>query len=606
MPATSSMGKAIVDPKGQKPVRIGRMSDGVDMLAISEQLKEATMAGVKKQSDSIEKNKEVVLPAITTLQAKIQALRTDAVTLGNYLGNLPGVENTFKNLQSSVVKSGEFTTANYVDVTIDNTVAKATTAAIAIRVTQLAAVDSRITNIPTVVKSDGSSPIISADDPLGISGSFTINGGSTITISAIDTLHSVASAINNSNSNVQASYTKNGSNYYLTLNGTDLATPLTFVDSGNLLQTNFGINTTTPTDEERLKAKIECDVMDGANGLVTKTYSFNSNVVSNLIPGVTLKLLNTTKNSAGGYDNLNISLSHNTKEACDKIVAFFGHYNEIREILNRNLMMDEEGNPLDPEASMVRSPLVRKLNEELNAISNFRLLGARDDDYTSCKDIGIVRDETASGFEAGTFTISDPQKVLAAINNNFEKVKKLFGNYPTVSNSNFSVSDLGPALDSAIVGQPITVTFSNIGGSYFARFACGRNDTGNILQKSPYQLVGKKDSVFEKIAIDYRGTPIAEGESITFTMTATQGLAVASAKTLDQMLDSETGDFITEVKRIKQQNEKSMAKVKKAEKDADRIEKKWIAQSVRADTARTRYEQFSRQLENMFNSNRRD
>jgi hypothetical protein len=72
------------------------------------------------------------------------------------------------------------------------------------------------------------------------------------------------------------------------------------------------------------------------------------------------------------------------------------------------------------------------------------------------------------------------------------------------------------------------------------------------------------------------------------------------------MLDSETGDFITEVKRIKQQNEKSMAKVKKAEKDADRIEKKWIAQSVRADTARTRYEQFSRQLANMFNSNRRD
>ncbi len=41
--------------------------------------------------------------------------------------------------------------------------------------------------------------------------------------------------------------------------------------------------------------------------------------------------------------------------------------------------------------------------------------------------------------------------------------------------------------------------------------------------------------------------------------------------------------------------------MKKAEKEAERIEKKWAAQSVRADTARTRYEQFSRQLDSMFN-----
>lgn len=605
MPIESTVGKAVIDPKGHKAPRVGRSYGGVDMVDMGAQIKAATLSSVQKQSDDLERNKAVVLPAITTLQAKLQSLRADAVALSNSLGSMTGVSNTFKDLQSSVVKSGEFSTANYVDVTIDNTVAEATTNAIAIRVTQLAVVDSRITNSATILKADGSSPITSADDALGIAGSFTINGGSTITVSATDTLHSIVSSINNSNSNVHASYSQNGSNYYLTLNGSNIATVLTFVDDGNLLQNHFGINTTTPTDLSRLQAQIQCDVIDGANGVITKTYSFNNNVVANLIPGVTLKLLSTTKNSAGGYDNLNISISHNTEKTCDGIVTFFQHYNEIQEIINRNLMMDDEGNPLDPEASMIRSPLIKKLREQLAAISNFSVLGASASDYRTCADIGIVRDETATGFQTGTFTVPDAQKVLAAINNNFEKVKRLFGNYPTVSNTNFSVSDLGPTIDPIIAGRPISVTYSNIGGSYYARFTCGSHDTGNILQTSSTRLAGQKGSVFQNIAIDYQGAPISPGNSTTFTMTATQGLAATSATTLKQTLDSETGDFAVEVKRVKQANDKLKDKVKAVEKRAERDEKIWMAKAARVDATRAYYENFSKQLEGMFNNNNR-
>ena len=116
-------------------------------------------------------------------------------------------------------------------------------------------------------------------------------------------------------------------------------------------------------------------------------------------------------------------------------------------------------------------------------------------------------------------------------------------------------------------------------------------------------MAGQKDSVFKNIAIDYQGAPIPPGGSTTFTLTATQGLAAVSATTLKQTLDSETGDFATEVKRVKQVNDKLKDKVKSVEKRAEREEKVWMAKAARVDATRAHYENFSRQLEGMFNNN---
>ncbi|MBP9828602.1 MAG: flagellar filament capping protein FliD [Proteobacteria bacterium] len=615
MPGEVSMGRAIVDPKGQKPVRVGMNHGGLDMQATGKEIKEATLASTKKQSDAIEKNKTGVLPAISALQEKVKLLQSDAIALSNYLGDRPGIESSFKSLVPTVSKSGEFSTTSFVDVTLDSAVAKPTSGSVSMRVLQLAVEDSRIT--VDTIKDSSNNPITSINQELGISGSFTINGGATINVRTTDTLYSIVSAINNSNSGVQANFSQNGFEHYLTLTGTKLAKSLFFSDNDGLLQTHFGIDT-GPTDIGNLQAKIECDVTDGKRGVVTKTYEFDSNIVKDLIPGATLKLLNTTKNSGGGYDNLNINISNNSKEACDKILAFYQHYNEIRETLNRNLMTDDDGNPLDPEAVMVRSPLIKKLNEDLRAISHFTLVGSERDDFVTVRDIGIVRDETATGFQAGIFTIADAQKLLAAIQNNFEKVKKLFGNYTTVSNSNFRVTDLGPSLDPMLAGRPITVTLSNVGGKYYSRFLCGNNDTGNVEQKSSSRLVGKENSVFDKITIDYKGAPVQDGDSVTFTLTATQGLGVSVSNTLGSLLTKETidkktgrvveadGDFSIEVKRIQQKNEKLEKQVKRIEKNAEREEKRWIAQAARYDAMKASYSSLSKQLESMSMAHRRD
>lgn len=605
-PNEITMGKVHVDPARKNPTRIGLNTGGLDMQETGVRIKEATLASVDKQVKTIDENNSKVLPAISALQAKIQALQADAIALSNRLDKVDGVENSFKNLQASVTKFGE-PANSYVDVTIDQNVIQGTNNSVSVRILQVASVDSRIT-ADTVKKSD-SSAIISSNEPLGITGSFKINGGNLITISATDSLASIASAINNSNSNVQATFKPNESSYYLILNGEELAQPLTFEDESGILQTYFGINT-NPTDVDILKAKVACDVVDGANGVTSKCYSFNTNIIEDLIPGVTLKLLNTTKNSNGTYDDINISVSPNTGEACEKIISFFVKFNEIREIVNRNLMTDDNQKPLDPEALMVRLPLIKALDKQLSAIMNFTLVGGEKGDYASCRDIGIVRDAAASGFQKGTFTITDKQKILSAITNHFEKVRKLFGNYSTTTNSNFQVTDLGPDLDRSIAGKPVTVTFSNIGGKSYARFQCGENDSGNVEQKSTSRLVGKKNSVFDKIVINYKGTPIPEGGSVTFTMTATQGFGVAAARTCSETLKKEIkdektgvvtpgGDFENQVKEIQKKNEKLQKRVKTVEDRAQREEKKWIAQAARYDAMKSSYANLSRQLETM-------
>lgn len=605
-PSDITMGRAYVDPSGKKPVRIGLNTGGLDMQATGRDIKEATLASAQKQTDALDKNKSKTLPAISSLQAKMQSLQTDAIALSNRLDDIDGVENSFRNLQASVTRFGK-PASSYVDVTIDQSIAQATSNPISIRVLQIASVDSRITT--NTVKKLGDSPITSSTEALGITGNFKINNGDLITISPTDSLYSIASAINNSNSSVRASFTQNGTDFYLKINGEEIAKPLTFEDSAGILGAYFDINTAA-TDVERLKAKVQCDVIDGANGTITKTYAFDTNTIEGLISGVTFKLLNTTKNGSGTYDDINIGISNNTGEACEKIVAFFVKFNEIRELVNRNLMEDDNHEPLDSEAEMFGLPLIKALDKQLNSIANFMLIGAEKDDYKSSKDIGIVKDATATGFQTGTFTITDKQKILSAITNNFEKVKKLFGNYATTTNANFHVTDLGPALEPSIAGKPITITVSNIDGKSYARFICAGHDSGNIEQKTSTRLMGAKGSVFDQIIIDYKGAPIPKGASVSFTMTATQGLGAATVRTTSQILRKETtdkktgaitpgGDFDTEVKRIQKKNEKLEKRIKTIEDKAEREEKRWIAQAARYDAMKTRYADFSRQLESL-------
>lgn len=598
--STTTLGRVIIDSSGRKPPRVGLKTDGFDMLDTVEQVKQATMASVQKQSDSIERNKTVVIPAVSALQAQVQTFHDEAVALSNYLGASPSIPNVFRDLECSIVKSGEYSQASYASVTVDPTVAQATTNDIALRIRQLAIVDSRISSIATILKSDGMTPIADADDPLGLAGVFTINGGANITIAAGDSLRAIVSAINHSNSRVQARYVQNGTNYNLILNGTELATALTFGGTNpNYLQTYFGIDVTTPTDLTRLQARVEHDVVDGATGTVTKTYRFNTNEVTNLIPGVTIKLLNTTLSSGGTYDNLNISVRENTQVVYDRVVSFFKQYCDIHEILNRNLLVDDEGAPLDPKAAMLRSPLVRQLREQLDTIVTMTLAGAEDDDYLTWQNIGITRDELATGFQDGNFAI-DATKLWAAVSNNFEKVRKLFGNYTTVTDEDFRVWDIGRTLDDSIAGEDITITFRRAGDSYYARFVCGAEDTGDVEQTNGYLFLGPEDSVFTGIQIGYTGIPLEDGDSKTFTLTATQGLADRIAKRFEGILDKDSGAFSGETKRIKQENERLKSQVERAEKKAEQFERKSLAQAARLNAMQMQYQQLSEQLKSLF------
>ena len=606
MPSTSglgsSFGKPIIGKEG-KPTRIGLNVDGFDMIDTIQTIKEATLAGVKKETDTIANNKSVVIPAISTLQAQVQTFHDDAIALGNYLGTDPSIANTFQVVLPTISTTGTVNSTACVGVTVDSTVAKATNTPLAIRITQLASYDSRISTATIA-------PVVTdaATTELGLAGTFTINGGSTVTIATTDTLNTVIATINSSNSSVNARYIYNqaDASFKLILEGTTLATSLTFTDTNGLLATNFNIDVTSLTDNNSLKAIVEYDVKNVIGGntvIATQTYLYDTNVATDLSPGVTINLLNTTTNSVGGSDTLNINFSNNITAVYNQIVSFFSNYNKLKEVLNRNTLPDVDGAPLDPTATMFNSPLIRALNQQIDAIANIALVGAGAGDYSAWTDIGILIDQNATGFEINTYVLDSPT-LLSALTTNFETVKKLFGNYTIVSNSNFRVFDLGNNLSSTVAGQPITITYSNTGGVFSARFVCGTEDTGVIAQTGTGILMGPVGSVFEGISIAYGGVAIADGSSKVFTLTATQGTAVQTTTNLDQTLDNTSGYFVGELQRIQDKNAIYQEKITRVKERAERIEKKMLVQSSRLDAERTKYAKFTQMLDNMFESNR--
>ena len=110
--------------------------------------------------------------------------------------------------------------------------------------------------------------------------------------------------------------------------------------------------------------------------------------------------------------------------------------------------------------------------------------------------------------------------------------------------------------------------------------------------------------MFENISIGYSGSPLTDGQSKVFTLVATQGIADRITKKLDSILNKTTGDFASEFRRVQQLNEKLKGQVERVEKEAERIDKKWTAQAALLNAQRTKYEQFSRQLDIMFNNNK--
>ena len=597
---TNGYGTVLIGESSKDPaVRIGRKIDDFDTIGTIKAVKEAAVAATQKQANSIKRNEEVVLPAITQLEQAIKNLEEHALALSNDMRALSGsaVQNAFKDLQASISMQNGIDPGQYISIAVDNTVAKAA-APQAIRVVKLASADERVSS--TTIQNSTPVGITDVTTALGLSGSFSINGV-VINVEATDSLNMVISSINSANANVRARYISDNGNFYLVLSHTELATVFTFDDPDNILADNFGIDVATPTNVENLQAEVEIDFSNSTGTTTTKTMYYNSNTIDDLINGTTL----TLKNATGG-SSVYIGLAENNKGLFDRIVAFFQQYNTIRETINRNSLRDNNGEPLDKDAAMPGSPLIQHLGTKLEMLFSTMPENAGEGDYNAWKEVGITRVfKGKDDFAGGTFTI-DAAKLGKCIASNFKGVEKLFANSFTSSNANFVVNNASDAkLSTVIANQSITVNYSATADGYLARLHYINTDlnidedTGFFTLDNPSQIVGPAGSVFEGLAI-IANTPFEEGQSAEFTVKASQGLVVGIKKGLAQILDKKTGEFKSEVERVQTQNKSLQKQVEAAEDKAKRIEKQWSANTARLYAERQRYEQFSKFLDNMY------
>lgn len=598
MQMTNGYGAALIGESSKDPaVRLGRKIDEFDITSTIKAVKEAAKASTKSQSDRIGRNEAVVLPAVTKLEQSIKELEEYALSLSNDFGiiSYSSVQNAFKDLQVSLSMGNGFDPSQYISISVDNSTAQAI-APQAIRVVAIAQADQRVSS--ATIKNSSSANIADVTSAMGLSGSFTINGV-VITVAATNSVNDIMNLINSANANVKASYISDGGNFYLRLAHSELATVFTFADPNGILANNFGIDVATPTNVQNLQAQVAIDFNNSTGVVETKTMYYNSNVINNLIAGTTLNLKNVT-----GADSIFIGLSDNTKGAFDKIVAFFQQYNNIKEIINRNTLRDKNGDFLDKEATIGDSPLIQHLNTKLEMLFSMVPVNSGGDDYTAWKDLGITKAfQGKDAFSGGTYTI-DAAKLGKAIASNFQGVQKLFASYNTSSNSNFVTSiDSNVTISNVIANKPITVIYAVTVDGCVARLQYNDSDfaedTDFFTLDNALQIVGPAGSVFEGITISAQ-QPLAIGASVSFTVQASQGLTVGIKKGLSQILDKKTGEFHSEVERIKSQNDNLHKQVEAAEEKAKRIEKQWSSNTARLYMERMKYENFSKFLDNTY------
>lgn len=587
-------GSALVGEQGKPPIRLGRKIDEFDLVGTIKTMRDAAEASTKKQADKIERNEEVTIPAISQLEQSIAEIQKYAASLSNDF-ETSTTYNVFKDFQISSSMQGGLDSSQYVDISVDNSLAQSIPSQ-AIRILKIARFDERVSS--ATITNSTAVAITSETEELGIIGSFSINGGDTITISETDTLVSVVNAINSSSSDVTARYIQDNSKFYLVLSHSQLSTPFTFTDTDNILANRFGIDVSSPVDAQNLQAQVAVDFTTSTGVVETKTMYYSANKVSNLIPGVTLTLKNVT-----GADNVYVSLTENKKAIFDSIITLFKQYNQIRETINRNMMRDESGNLLDKEAKIPDSPLILRLSNKLDSIFNATFVNPGEGDYLSWKDIGVTKTfKESDGFLKGTYTV-DAAKLENSIASNLNGIKKLFGNYFESSNQNFSAITT-KTISPVVSNKNISVSYTATADGSMARLLYHNDDysvyedTGYFLISASQQIIGPAGSVFEGLSI-FAKNPVAIGDEINFTIQVSQGLALSIKQKTGEVVNKQNGEFRAEFERIKDQNKGLQKQISAAKEKVDRLEKKYNSNTARLYSERSRYLQFSKFLDRL-------
>jgi len=194
----------------------------------------------------------------------------------------------------------------------------------------------------------------------------------------------------------------------------------------------FSVDVFAPTLQAGQDAIV---VVDGA------TYTKSSNIITDLIQGVTLNLL-----QADTANGLTLSVSSNASGATEKIKNFVTAYNEFNTFLNEQLNFTANSSQA---GTLLGDPTLRAIQKKLKDIISGQIPGLTTG-KANLSQIGI-----ASNSKTGALTV-DEGTLSSAVSSDPEGVQRLFLGIGTPSNSAVTFAGLSATTSAGRYGLNIT------------------------------------------------------------------------------------------------------------------------------------------------------
>ncbi len=462
--ATSTTGISGIDTSFTTPITFSGLGSSVDFSSIVDKLVSVEGARIT-QYDTWKQEWSDKITALQTLNSKLTDFNTAV--------------SAMKTPSQFQAKTASSSNTSVLTATASTT---ATAGTHQVLVNQMAQNNIRVettgvASATTVINNSGSAKTFA----------FTYAGGSVISVSVANgaTLTDLANAINASGANqgVTASVLNIGTGanpYCLMLQGKDTGAGNTIViDASTTLDGTGGTtdfrDTAFTTSQAAQNAQIRVDGYPAGSWIER-----SSNTVTDVIPGVSLSLLNTSPTTP-----VQVTISQDTSAMQKNIQSMVDKYNDVISYIKDVTKYDTTSGQA---GILLGNYAVEIVKTELNAIGTGNAAGFQDpnDPYINLSQIGITTDSDETSTTFGQLLV-DSSALSAAITSNPQGVANLMSNYfkgisddatgtityysslPGITQAgvyNLSATVAGGVLTSGTInGNPATVSGSTLNGA---------------------------------------------------------------------------------------------------------------------------------------------
>ncbi len=356
--------------------------------------------------------------------------------------------------------------------------------------------------------------------------------GTEVTIEEGDSLVDIAAAINakKQSTGISATIVSVGPNdHRLTIQSEDtgIANAFNIVDVNDVFGSTVAFTQTQAASDASFTLNNDM--------VITRS----TNTISDVIDGTTFTLYQDTPPATA----VTVDVSRDTASAKDGIVAFIDTYNEIRAFVAKQRERDADTGQLKETAVIGSEPLLDTILSRLENELNGFVKALTNGDPSRLADIGISFSDFAGDDETpatSNILTYDDTKLSAALESNFEAVKRIFEFTLTSSSdklavysrtNSLKVSDFSLDIDmTRTSGDQVRVTYTDpttgLPTTINADFTLGSTGTGGT-------ITGKQGTVLEGLKLIYTG----DGTDV-ITVNASQGIADRMFNALDDYVKS--------------------------------------------------------------------